>query len=138
MLPYQPGNTDVQFFGTDRATGPDFTVFSSLTTDRITGKKAEFMIVDDPQADGWSADAKPTKAPKKDYATVGCRFLRGNNLHKIYTYRVRKGAKVHLGQELVAETETGDTVVVVVEIHTKPQDNGPYAYKFLTKKVAPL
>jgi hypothetical protein len=93
------------------------------------------MIIDDPHA---GPNAKPVKEPKKEYNTVGVRFLKGNNLHKVYTYRVRKGANIHLGQELVAETDTGDTVVVVVELHKTPQDNGPFIYKFLTKKVAAL
>lgn len=92
------------------------------------------MILDNLEA----PNGKKIKPPKKDYNTVGVRFLRGSTLHKVYTYRVRKGAKVHLGQELVAPTPTGDSVVVVVEIHKTPQDNGGFNYKFVTNKVAPL
>jgi hypothetical protein len=102
----------------------------------ITGYSPSHMIIDDPLND--EARGKKVKPVKKDYNTIGVRFLRGETLHKVYTYKVRKGAKVHLGQELVARTDRGDTVVVVVEIHKTPQDNGPYNYKFIDQKVAPL
>ena len=109
---------------------------SVTTTTGIQGLRADYMIVDDPVND--EARKGPKKVVKKDYNTIGVRFLRGDTLHKVYTYKVRKGAKVHLGQELVARTDRGDTVVVVVEIHKTPQDNGPYNYKFIDQKVAPL
>ncbi len=102
----------------------------------ITGYSPSHMIIDDPLND--EARGKKVKPVKKDYNTIGVRFLRGDTLHKVYTYKVRKGAKVHLGQELVARTDRGDTVVVVVEIHKTPQDTGPYNYKFIDQKVAPL
>jgi hypothetical protein len=102
----------------------------------LHGLRADYTIIDDPVNDG--ARKGPKKVVKKDYNTIGVRFLRGDTLHKVYTYRVRKGAKVHLGQELVARTDRGDTVVVVVEIHKTPQDTGPYNYKFIEQKVAPL
>lgn len=109
--------------------------YEPITT-RITGYAPSHMILDDPLND--EARGKKLKPVKKDYNTIGVRFLRGDTLHKVYTYKVRKGAKVHLGQELVARTDRGDTVVVVVEIHKTPQDNGPYNYKFIDQKVAPL
>jgi len=96
------------------------------------------IAVDDPHGEEPAGRKDPHKVVKKDYNTIGVRFLRGDTLHKVYTYRVRKGAKVHLGQELVARTDRGDTVVVVVEIHKTPQDTGPYNYKFIDQKVAPL
>lgn len=102
----------------------------------LTGLRADHCIIDDPVND--EARGKKVKVPKKDYNTIGVRFLRGDTLHKVYTYKVRKGAKVHLGMELVARTDRGDTVVVVVEMHKTPQDNGPYNYKFIDQKVAPL
>lgn len=107
------------------------------TTD-IQGLRADYTILDDPQnAEGERKG--PKKVVKKDYNTIGVRFLRGDTLHKVYTYKVRKGAKVHLGQELVARTDRGDTVVVVVEIHKTPQDTNPAIfYKFIDQKVAPL
>lgn len=108
-----------------------------MRTTGIQGLRADYMIIDDPQNDAGERKG-PKKVVKKDYNTIGVRFLRGDTLHKVYTYKVRKGAKVHLGQELVARTDRGDTVVVVVEIHKTPQDTGPYNYKFIDQKVAPL
>lgn len=99
--------------------------------------RPSLMVVDDPH-DTEGGRKGPKKLAKKDYNTIGVRFLRGDTLHKVYTYKVRKGAKTFLGQELVARTDRGDTVVVVVEIHKTPQDTGPYNYKFIDQKVAPL
>lgn len=86
--------------------------------------------------------AKPSKPVKKDYNTVGVRFIYGHNLAKVYTYRVRKGAKLHLGQEVVVPSEPQGELIkgvaVVVRIDKTPQDNGPYVYKYITEKVAPL
>lgn len=84
-------------------------------------------------------DSQPIK---KDYSTVAVRYLRGPNLGKAYTYRVKKGAKVYLGQEVVVPTTndgyTTNSVAVIVELHSKPQDNGPYDYKFVAGTVKPL
>jgi hypothetical protein len=102
----------------------------------VLANRPECIVMDDPISD--AARKGPKKVVKKDYSTIGVRFLRGDNLHKVYTYRIRKGAKVHLGMELVARTDSGDTVVVVTEIHKTPQDNGAYYYKFIDQKVAPL
>jgi hypothetical protein len=98
-----------------------------------TGLYQGYELVDVP------LPGKKGKVVKKDYNTIGVRFLRGETLHKVYTYKIRKGAKVHLGQELVAKTDRGDTVVVVVEIHKTPQDTLPgVVYKFIEQKVVPL
>lgn len=70
----------------------------------------------------------------KTYETVGVRFLQGGSLHKVYTYKIRKGAKVHLGQLLIGN----NALVAVVEIHSSPQDAELYDYKFITQKVAAL
>lgn len=126
-----------------------FSYGSSNGPATATGQKLSGMILDDPHADkgpyiGFDVleigkNGKKIKPPKKDYNTVGVRFLHGGSLHKVYTYRIRKGAKVHLGQELVAPTPTGDSVVVVVEIHKTPQDHlMGLNYKFVANKVAPL
>lgn len=104
-----------------------------LYDSRITGVGAEMVIIDDPIIRG-----KKYKPPKKDYNTVGMRFLRGSNLHKVYTYKLPKRAKVHLGQELVVPSPFGNCTAVVVEIHKAPQDDGPYQYKFVVGKVSPL
>jgi len=70
----------------------------------------------------------------KSYTTVGVRFLQGGSLHKVYTYKIRKGAKVHLGQLLIGN----NALVAVVEIHSTPQDTECYDYKFITQKVTAL
>jgi hypothetical protein len=60
------------------------------------------------------------KIKEEKYNTIGVRFLEGPNLQKVYTYKVRIGAKVVLGQELIADTQRGPAVVVVVRIDKKP------------------
>ena len=99
------------------------------------GKSFDRVIIDDPVND----------QPKKgSYNTVGVRFLRGSNLAKLYTYRVKKGSKLHLGQEVVVPTDPDrqgydtNTIAVVVRIDAKPTDNGPYNYKFIAGTVKPL
>lgn len=85
---------------------------------------------------------KAAKPPKKDYNTLGVRFLEGGNLERVYTYRVKKGAKLHLGQEIVVPAQRGQRVsnfvAVVVELHKTPQDTGPHSYKFVAGTVKPL
>lgn len=81
---------------------------------------------------------KKVKKLKPKYKTVGVKFLQGTQLWKVYTYRIRRDFKLYLGQELVAPTEYGNRIVVVVDIHTTLQDNGPFNYKTITQKVAPL
>lgn len=78
------------------------------------------------------------KIPKKDYNTVGMRFLRGPNIHKVYTYKIPKKAKVHLGMELVVPSPFGNSTAAVVEIHKTPEDTGPFVYKFVVGKVVQL
>jgi hypothetical protein len=92
------------------------------------------------------------KPIKKDYNTVGVRFLYGHNLAKVYTYRVRKGAKLHLGQEVIVPSHINaydhardskieqniKSVAVVVEIHKTPQDTGPYNYLHIEGTIKPL
>jgi hypothetical protein len=80
------------------------------------------------------------KAKKKPtYYTIGVRFVFGPNPHKIYTYRVRNHSTIHLGQELVADTDNGSMVVVVVRIDKVREDTQPsITYKYLDRKVAPL
>lgn len=119
--------------GTIRFIGADF-------AGPITGLKPDFMIIDDPQSEhNQGAKVKTPKTPKKDYNTVGVRFIYGHDVAKIYTYKIRKGAKVHLGQEVVVPSSVvAQSVAVVVEIHKTPQDTGLYNYLFVTGKVAPL
>ncbi len=77
------------------------------------------------------------KRAAPSYYTVGVRFLSGD-VAKPYTYRIARSKTVHLGQELIAETLRGPALVVVVRIDKTPQDNGPYEYRYLTRKVTAL
>lgn len=111
---------------------------------KITGNTPTMIIIDEYE------DMKPKlktktskrkiKAPiKPKYFTVGVRFLQGPNLNRIYTFKVRKGAKIHLGQEVVAYSSHGASVCAVVRIDTVPQDTETCIdYKFLSHKVSPL
>jgi hypothetical protein len=88
---------------------------------------------------------KPAKQPKKDYNTVGVRFLRGHNLEKVYTYRVAKKAKLRLGEEIVVPTKLegmrANAIAVVVELHKTPQDTKPEladCYEFVFGRIQQL
>ena len=85
---------------------------------------------------------KPAKQPKKDYNTLGVRFLAGHNIQKVYTYRAPKKVKFRLGEEVVVPTNPGDfernAVAVVVELHKTPQDTQGYDYKFVFGRVTPV
>lgn len=108
----------------------------------ILGVNPDFVIIDDPLNQG--AKKVATKPVKKAYNTVGVRFLDGSNLAKVYTYRVAKKARLHLGQEVIVPTDKNGTgfispsIGVVVELHAKPQDDGPYDYKFVRGTIKPL
>lgn len=124
----------------------------------ISGRSADGIIIDDPyednmnkvtyhgslvDADHWRGKAEQTakKPVKVNYNTVGVRFLDGHNIAKVYTYGVRKGGKIHLGQELVADTQRGPALVAVVRIDKTPapvDPSWPCGLKFLTRKVVEL
>jgi len=81
------------------------------------------------------------KPAKINYNTVGVRFLDGHNIAKVYTYGVRKSGKIHLGQELVADTARGPALVAVVRIDKTPtpvNPEWPRGLQFLTRKVVEL
>lgn len=116
-------------------------IIPTMLGTKITGNKISGMILDDPHAEyNHGVKFMPKVKPiKKDYNTIGVRFIYGHSLGKIYTYKIRKGAKVHLGQEVVVpSTQVVASVAVVVEIHKTPQDTGPFNYLFVSGKVAPL
>lgn len=56
------------------------------------------------------------KPDTKKYDYVDVRFA--GNPDKLYTYKIRKGAKAHLGQKLVVENEHGNKIVFVVGLNT--------------------
>lgn len=60
----------------------------------------------------------------KNYTTVGVRFLFGPRLEKVYSYMIRKKARVHLGMEVIVPTPHGNSVAVIVEIHKNPDECG--------------
>lgn len=80
---------------------------------------------------------KLKKSPKPKHNTIGVR-LSADPMH-VLTYRVRKGAKLHLGQELVLDTNIGPRVGYVVRIDKTPQDNDQrLVYKFAERRTVPL
>lgn len=82
------------------------------------------------------AKSKPSKPV---YYTVGVRYARGPNIAQVYTYRVARGKRLRLGDEVVADTVYGPCVAFVVQIDAAPQDNLPGVnYKYLTRKAVPL
>lgn len=112
-------------------------LYNVCSDGQLTGKGFTGVILDDPHNDVPSR-GKKFKIPKKDYNTVGMRFLRGANIHKVYTYKIPKKAKVHLGMELVVPSPFGNSTAAVVEIHKTPEDTGPFTYKFVVGKVVQL
>jgi hypothetical protein len=126
---------------TRRRLAPFFSYYG--TSGPLTGKKADGIIIDDPIIDQLrSKKVKTPKQPKKDYNTVGVRFLRGHNLAKVYTYRVKKAAKLRLGEEVVVPSQMDgfetNGIAVVVELHKSPQDNGLYDYKHVAGRIQVL
>jgi hypothetical protein len=119
--------------------------YSGTVSGRLTGKSADMIILDDPQnlektdMAKKKADAARKKAAAK-FRTVGVRFLQGGNLAKIYTYKIKRSAKVHLGQELVVTNDNGVSVVVVVQMGPELAALGytMEALKEITAKVAAL
>jgi hypothetical protein len=95
------------------------------------------IIFDDPINQEKSVKTK--KQPKKTYNTCAVRFVRGRNVAKVYTYKVPKKVKLHLGEEVVVPSLydgfEANSIAVVVELHKEPQDNQGYDYKFITGRI---
>lgn len=114
---------------------------SGESQNSIQGLRADSVILDDPHnlPATKGKKMKTLKPPKKDYNTCAVRFVRGTNIAKVYTYKVPKKTKLHLGEEIVVPSLfdgfTSNSVAVVVENHTTPQDTGPYEYKFITGRI---
>lgn len=68
------------------------------------------------------------KKRTKPLSTIGVRFP--ETPVKVYTYQIPRGSKVHLGQELVADTPRGPAVVFVVRI-----DKTPQKFEFMLKTI---
>lgn len=81
---------------------------------------------------------KAAKAEEK-MQLVGVRFLQGHDLNKIYTYKAKRAAKLHLGQEVVIRNQNGTTVAVVVQLNPPmPVGYGMLTLEELIAKVASL
>jgi hypothetical protein len=114
----------------------------------ITGTRPDMIVIDDPlnqQPEMTMAIKKKLAAKVKAEAklqTVGVRFLTGGNLAKVYTYKAKRSAKLHLGQEVAARSDSdsyGLSVGVVVELNGPvPAGYSMESLKELTLKVAPL
>lgn len=80
---------------------------------------------------------KMPRVPAKDYDTVGVRFA--NDPARIWTYRVKRGAKLKRGDELVADTPRGPAVVFVVRVDKTPQDTDfGVNYKYVTRRTVAI
>lgn len=73
---------------------------------------------------------------RKPYYTVDVRHA--SDPRKAYTYRVARGKKLKLGDEVVVDNSFGTSVAFVVRIHEMPQYNRGFDYKYITRKVAAL
>jgi hypothetical protein len=79
------------------------------------------------------------KKVAEKYYTVGVRYARGHDIARVFTYRVAKGKRLKLGDEVVADTTNGPCVAFVVQIDATPQDTlVGINYKYLTRKAVPL
>lgn len=75
------------------------------------------------------------KIKKREYDLVDIRFEQ--NPSQVYTYSVRKGAKVKLGDALVVTNDQGTRVVFVVGINTN-RGTGSHVIKEIKQKVVKL
>lgn len=56
-------------------------------------------------------------------------------IHKTWTYRVRRGHKLKCGDEVVADTPAGPRIGYVIRVDKTPQDNDPnITYKFIERR----
>lgn len=65
---------------------------------------------------------KKVRKAKRDFQWVGVRFIHGDHLERVYTYKARRGVRLHLGQELVVRNHRGVSIVVVCTINEPPGD----------------
>lgn len=113
---------------------------------RLSGNKGTVMILDDIQDEQELDMSKQAVAARKKVAKtqaklqlVGVRFLHGHNLDKIYTYKAKRAAKLHLGQEVVIRNSYGTNVAIVVQLdQPMPAGYNLESVVELTDKVAAL
>lgn len=74
---------------------------------------------------------RKSKRVQKLPTTVGVRFPCGN-VSKVYTYRIAASTELHLGQEVVVDTDDGPKIVFVVRVDKSA--NVPSGYTLLGLK----
>jgi hypothetical protein len=120
----------------------------TLKENLIQGNRANLIMIDDPQAEHNKeldmskkavAARKKAAAKESQMRLVGVRFLSGHSLAKVYTYKTKRTAKLHLGQEVVVHNAEGASVAAVVSLdHPMPPGYTLESLVELTAKVAPL
>lgn len=81
------------------------------------------------------------KNKRPDCKTVAVRFPNANKMEKLYTYRVRKGAVIKLGDMLAVDTDFGPKIVFVLRVDKTPvvpDGFGLDGLKWITHKVVEL
>lgn len=95
----------------------------SLKENLIQGARANLVMIDDPQNEQELDMSKKAVATRKRAAKAqakmqlaGVRFIHGPKLDTIYTYKAKRTAKLHLGQEVVVRNQHGTSVGIVVQL----------------------
>src|SRR5688572_11185312 len=105
-------------------------------------KKAKRKSKPRPKSRIW-LPPKPKVPPKPDpsvnFATIGVRFIDGPDPWKIFTYQVKRGSPVHVGQELVGDTPRGPKLCICVRLDQRyNQEDYPGELKTITRRVVAL
>lgn len=94
-----------------------------LKENLIQGARANLVMIDDPQNEQELDMSKKAVATRKRAAKAqakmqlaGVRFIHGPKLDTIYTYKAKRTAKLHLGQEVVVRNQHGTSVGIVVQL----------------------
>lgn len=94
-----------------------------LKENLIQGARANLVMIDDPQNEQELDMSKKAVATRKRAAKAqakmqlaGVRFIHGPKLDTIYTYKAKRTAKLHLGQEVVVRNQHGTSVGIMVQL----------------------
>lgn len=81
----------------------------------------------------------PPPDPSKNFVTIGVRFIDGPDPYKVFTYQIRRGTSVYVGQELISDTPRGPKLCICVRLdQTYNPENYPGELKTITRRAAPL
>lgn len=81
----------------------------------------------------------PPPDPSKTFATIGVRFIDGPNVYKVFTYQIKRGTSIHVGQELIADTPNGPKLCICVRLDDRYNpEEFPGELKTITRRVVPL